>query len=276
MNFRLVALLLSSIALFKTYILASNNDRNNALLDPLKTHVFDTPLNRHDRTNILSRETGATETQVHGKILFPEVAFNSPNRKRNIMERTDGKLERRSPKKPIGQLNKSVQEAIKRFPIPRPGRVRKNEAKIRKALSDRPLPKGHYGKISSPRASTRANVSKAFYRIWPEIAMEAHPKLNALTKDLGGYHFALVVGTVDGFDIDAVMGQMLFKTLQVTAPNGQGQRVFSDVRPYNPRPDEGSYMEFIGEVPSIDEAAFKERGKASQLAILRVVVAARG
>ena len=92
--------------------------------------------------------------------------------------------------------------------------------------------------------------------------MENHPKLSALTRDLGGYHFALVVGMVDGFDIEAWMNQMLFKTLQVTKPNGEGQAVLSDFRPYNPRPapEDGSYLKFVGKVPEVDGDTLREEG----------------
>ena len=107
-----------------------------------------------------------------------------------------------------------------------------------------------------------ADVAKAFFRVWPEKDTDGHPKLNALTRDIGGHHFALVVGTVDGFDIQAWMNQMLFKTLQIIDPNGEGQAVRSDFRPYNPRPAprDRSYLKFIGKVPEVDGDTLREKG----------------
>ncbi|MCJ1332568.1 hypothetical protein MMC10_009261 [Thelotrema lepadinum] len=160
-----------------------------------------------------------------------------------------GILRRANQRPLLGKTGKFLVGAARRIPLPGRSRVIRDDDRVRKALSDRPLPKGHY----------------AFFRVWPEKDTDGHPKLNALTRDIGGHHFALVVGTVDGFDIQAWMNQMLFKTLQIIDPNGEGQAVRSDFRPYNPRPAprDRSYLKFIGKVPEVDGDTLREKGEKS-------------
>ena len=63
------------------------------------------------------------------------------------LDSSNPKISRRTNKKiSLGKTGKFLADVARRIPMPRHGRIMKNDARVRKALSDRPLPKGHYGK----------------------------------------------------------------------------------------------------------------------------------
>ena len=103
-------------------------------------------LGLHTEDIHLPRYTGLAKSEVDPRHSYAKAEIDYEHIIRPWPYSSHAKISRRTNQKSIlGKTGKFLADVARRIPIPRHGRVMKNDARVRKALSDRPLPKGYYG-----------------------------------------------------------------------------------------------------------------------------------